>query len=178
MATENHSENAQALVGDLRAMRQKIPNFVFPTVKGERRRLTNAASVPAELIELTAVAMKNNAALVRGQSAGPEGLRDLLSYADAYAPLADELEGTGLLRPPQRRVRAEQGGKRSAHHLRADAAPGQAAGDGRPGAAGRCDRPCPRTPRPEGESLAGSGARNPAAGRNAGTAREEVIAVP
>src|SRR4029079_2041353 len=92
MATENHSENAQALVGDLRAMRQKIPNFVFPTVKGERRRLTNAASVPAELIELTAVAVKNNAALVRGQSAGPEGLRDLLSYADAYAPLADELE--------------------------------------------------------------------------------------
>ncbi|HEY6136874.1 MAG TPA: hypothetical protein VI670_03835 [Thermoanaerobaculia bacterium] len=92
MATENHSENAQALVEQIRAMRQKIPNFVFPTVKGERRRLSNAASVPAELIELTAVAMKNNAPLVRGQSAGPEGLRDLLSFADAYAPFADELE--------------------------------------------------------------------------------------
>ena len=90
MAT--HSENAQARVEEIRAMRQKIPNFVFPTVKGEHRRLTNAASVPPELIELTAVAMKNSAALVRGESTGPDGLRDLLAYADAYAPLADELE--------------------------------------------------------------------------------------
>jgi len=94
MATENtnHSQNAQARVEELRAMRQKIPNFVFPADKGERRRLTNAASVPPELIELTAVAMTNSAALVRGESAGPDGLRDLLAYADAYAPLADELE--------------------------------------------------------------------------------------
>src|ERR1043165_4003134 len=94
MATENtnHSQNAQARVEELRAMRQKIPNFVFPADKGERRRLTNAASVPPELIELTAVAMKNSPALVRGESAGPDGLRDLLAFADAYAPLADELE--------------------------------------------------------------------------------------
>src|ERR1051325_10593853 len=107
MATENHSENAQALVEQIRAMRKKIPNFVFPTVKGERRRLSNAASVPAELIELTAVAMKNNAPLVRGQSAGPEGLRDLLSFAPAdgrprarRAPAPCCRSRTRTLRPP------------------------------------------------------------------------------
>ena len=90
MAT--HSENAQARVEEIRAMRQKIPNFVFPTVKGERRRLTKAATVPPDLIELTAVAVKNNVALVRGGRPDPEVLRDLSAYADAYSPLADELE--------------------------------------------------------------------------------------
>jgi hypothetical protein len=87
-----HSQNAQACVEEIRAMRQKIPNFVFPTSKGDTRKLVSAASVPAPFIELTAVAMKNNAALVRGGSADPDVLRDLLAYADAYGPLADELD--------------------------------------------------------------------------------------
>jgi hypothetical protein len=90
MAT--HSEDAQARIEEVRAMRQKIPNFVFPTVKGERRRLTNAATVPPELIELTTVAVKNNVALVRGGRPSPGALHDLAVYADAYSPLADELE--------------------------------------------------------------------------------------
>src|SRR4029079_14286045 len=90
MAT--HGENAQALVEEIRAMRQKIPNLVFPTVKGEGRRLSTAATVPPELIELTTVAVKNNVALVRGGRTEPEVLRDLGDFADAYAPFADELE--------------------------------------------------------------------------------------
>jgi len=90
MAT--HGENAQALVEEIRAMRQKIPNLVFPTVKGEGRRLSTAATVPPELIELTTVAVKNNVALVRGGRPEPEVLRDLGDFAEAYAPFADELE--------------------------------------------------------------------------------------
>jgi len=90
MAT--HSENAQALVEEVRAMRQKIPNLVFPTVKGESRRFSAAAAVPPELIELTSVAVKNNVALVRGGRPEPEVLRDLADFADAYSPFADELE--------------------------------------------------------------------------------------
>jgi hypothetical protein len=88
----SHTESAQALVTEIRAMRQTIPNFVFPTSKGGRQRLINAASVPAEFVELTAVAVKNNAALVRGGGADPDQIRDLLSYAEAYSPVADELE--------------------------------------------------------------------------------------
>ena len=99
MATENavsaapnpHTQAAQARVEELRAMRLVIPNFVIPTLKGGARPLTSAASVPAEFVELTVVAVRNSAALVRG-SADPDVVRDLLSYADAYGPVADELE--------------------------------------------------------------------------------------
>jgi hypothetical protein len=90
MAT--HNEDAQARIEEVRALRQKIPNLIFPTVKGEHQRLAAAATVPPELIELTTVAVKNNVALVRGGRPEPEVLRDLGSYADAYSPLADELE--------------------------------------------------------------------------------------
>ena len=87
-----HNEDAQARIEEVRALRQKIPNLIFPTVKGEHQRLAAAATVPPELIELTTVAVKNNVALVRGGRPEPEVLRDLGSYADAYSPLADELE--------------------------------------------------------------------------------------
>jgi hypothetical protein len=87
-----YSESAQARVQELRAMRQQIPNFVIPTDKTEHRKLTKAASVPQAFIELTAVAVKNSPSLVRGGATDPEQSRDLLSFADAYAPVADELE--------------------------------------------------------------------------------------
>src|SRR6266498_2615898 len=87
-----HSDAAQARVQEIRAMRQQIPNFIIPLDKTERRRLVRAASLPAAFIELTAVAVKNSPSLVRGGATNPDEARDLLSYADAYAPLADELE--------------------------------------------------------------------------------------
>lgn len=100
MATENavsvgstsHTLDAQARVEELRAMRLTIPNFVFPTLKGGTRELTSAASVPPEFVELTMVAVRNSPALVRGGGAEEAGARDLMSYADAYGPVADELE--------------------------------------------------------------------------------------
>jgi hypothetical protein len=49
-------------------------------------------SVPQPFVELTAVAVKNSPALVRGGAADPARLRDLLTFATAYAPFADELE--------------------------------------------------------------------------------------
>jgi hypothetical protein len=88
----SHSQTAQARVEEIRAMRLKIPNFVFPAAKGDTRRLTNAAAVPPQFVELAAVAVKNSAALVRGGSSDPDALRDLIAFADAYSPLADELE--------------------------------------------------------------------------------------
>jgi len=88
----SHTQTAQARVEEIRAMRQKIPNFVFPTVKGASQRLANASSVPPQFIELTAVAVKNSPALVRGGSPDPDALRDLMAFADAYGPVADELD--------------------------------------------------------------------------------------
>lgn len=88
----SYVQAAQAFVEQLRAMRETIPHFVIPPEKKAHSRMTSAASVPAEFVELTAVARTNSAALVRGQSTSPTESRDLLTYADAFGPVADELE--------------------------------------------------------------------------------------
>jgi hypothetical protein len=90
--TTSHTEAAQARIQEIRAMRQQIPNFVFPAAAGDGRKLSAAASVPSQFVEMTAVAVKNNVALVRGGGSDPSQSRDLLSYADAYEPVAAELD--------------------------------------------------------------------------------------
>src|SRR5947209_8844314 len=87
-----HSEAAQARVEEIRALREKFPNFVIPTSKTERQRLSKAAAVPAPFVELSAVAIKNSPPLVRSGGMAPDEMRDLMSYAEAYDPVADELE--------------------------------------------------------------------------------------
>jgi hypothetical protein len=88
----SHTDGAQACVEDIRAMRQRIPNFVIPESKNAGRRLASVASLPQQFIELAAVAVKNSPTLVRGSGADPVQLRELMSFAEAYAPVADELE--------------------------------------------------------------------------------------
>jgi hypothetical protein len=92
VTTTSHADIAQARVAEVRAMRERIPDLVIPESKGASRKLVSAAGVPPQFIELTAVAVKNSDALVRKGGADPGQLRDLMSYAEAYEPLADELE--------------------------------------------------------------------------------------
>lgn len=87
-----HAEAAQERVNELRHMRELIPRFTVPASTKDAVRLHSAASVPPEFVELTAMAVANQNALVRGDAATPAQVRDLMSYADAYSPLADELE--------------------------------------------------------------------------------------
>jgi len=89
---QSHADSAQARIEEIRALRQKIPNLVIPTSKSAVRRLVVTASVPKQFVELTAVAVRNNAMLVRtaGQDLAED--RDLTSYAEAYAPVVYELE--------------------------------------------------------------------------------------
>ena len=87
-----HSDAAQARIEEVRALREKIPNLVIPTTKDERRKLAAAASVPPEFVERTAVAVKNSPTLGQVGTTDPEQTRDLMTYAEAYEPLADELE--------------------------------------------------------------------------------------
>jgi hypothetical protein len=91
-ASSSHYDSAQARLQDLSLMRDLIPLFVIPTSGLETSKLTSAASVPAEFVELTTVATVSHKALVRGEAATPAQIRDLMAYADAYAPVADELE--------------------------------------------------------------------------------------
>jgi hypothetical protein len=88
----SHADIAQARVEEVRSMRERIPDLVIPDSKGASRKLVSAATVPPQFIELTAVAVKNSEALVRKGGADPAQLRDLMTYAEAYEPLADELE--------------------------------------------------------------------------------------
>jgi hypothetical protein len=88
----SHHESAQAFVEQLHRMRDAIPHFVIPKRKGGRRTLNMTASLPPAFVEQTAVARTHNAALVRGEGTTPAETRDLMSYADAYEPVADELE--------------------------------------------------------------------------------------
>jgi len=88
----SHTAGAQAMIDQARAMREQVPHLVFPTSKGEAQRLSNAASVPPEFVELSAVSVTNSRPLVRGGALDPGETRDLVKFADAYDPVADELE--------------------------------------------------------------------------------------
>lgn len=88
----SYAEAAQAFVEELRRMRQKIPHFVIPTIKGGRQTLSSAASVAPEFVELATVARTNHPVLARGEETTAAESRDLMAYADAFAPVAAELE--------------------------------------------------------------------------------------
>ena len=90
--TSSHVETAQARLQELRLMRDLIPRFTIPASPKATARLNAVASVAPEFVELTAVAITNEKSLVREGGASPAELRDLMSYSDAYNPLADELE--------------------------------------------------------------------------------------
>ena len=88
----NHAETAQERVLELRKWREQIPRFAIPETTDATKRLSPAASVSPEFIELTNMALANHTALVRVDGATPAEVRDLVAYAGAYDPLADELE--------------------------------------------------------------------------------------
>jgi hypothetical protein len=87
-----HAETAQLRIEELRRWRELIPRFAIPETADATRRLSQAAAIPAVFIELTNVGVANHTALVRADGAPPAEVRDLVAYADAYVPLADEME--------------------------------------------------------------------------------------
>lgn len=91
-APNNYAETAQLRVAELHKWREQIPHFAIPETTDATRRLSQAASVPSVFIELTNVAVANQTGLMRADSVPPAEVRDLVAYADAYVPLADELE--------------------------------------------------------------------------------------
>jgi len=87
-----HSESAQTRIEEIRGLREKFPNLVIPTSPRASQRLSRVASVPSPFVELFAVSIKNNPLLARTGGLDPDQIRDLKDYAEAYAPVADELE--------------------------------------------------------------------------------------
>jgi hypothetical protein len=89
-------EGAVALIDDIRALKDRVPKFVVPESKKARQQLATAASVPAQFVDLAALAIRNNEELTRGGNFGQAQIRDRMSYAEAYGPVADELEAMAL----------------------------------------------------------------------------------
>jgi hypothetical protein len=87
-----YTATAQERIEELRRWREQIPHFAIPETANATRLLSSAASVPPEFIELTSIATANHRPLVRVEARTPDEVRDLAGYADAYTPLADELE--------------------------------------------------------------------------------------
>ena len=87
---------AQATIAKVRAMRDEIPDFTSPAFLGDGRQIAAVASVPAGFVERINVAVTNTPTLGREVVVDPALSRDLMTYADAYAPLADELEALAL----------------------------------------------------------------------------------
>jgi hypothetical protein len=87
-----YTATAQERIQELQRWREQIPHFIIPATTDATRRLSNAASVSPEFMELTSIATANHKPLVRAESRTPAEVRDLVSYSDAYSPLADELE--------------------------------------------------------------------------------------
>jgi hypothetical protein len=88
----NYAEAAQERVQELHRWREQIPQFTIPTTSNAPQRLSSAAGVSPEFVELTSMALANHRVLVRAEGATPTQVRDLVAYADAFGPLADELE--------------------------------------------------------------------------------------
>src|SRR5262245_2735327 len=87
-----HSETAQAVIGQIRAVREKVPNLVIPASKDAQKKLAPAAAVPADFAERMTVAVENHPVLVWQGALDPEKARDLMAYAEAFGPVADEVE--------------------------------------------------------------------------------------
>jgi hypothetical protein len=89
----SHMNEAVALIDDIRAMRQRVPNFAVPESRNAGRQLAAAASVPPPFVDLAALAIRNNEEqLTLGRTSGSVQMRDQMDFADAYDPVADELE--------------------------------------------------------------------------------------
>jgi hypothetical protein len=88
----SHTAAALERVQELRRWREQIPHFTIPTTADETKRLANAASVPPEFVENTTMALASQASLARPDAIPPAVIRELVTYADAYEPLPDELE--------------------------------------------------------------------------------------
>ncbi|HEX9983509.1 MAG TPA: hypothetical protein VGF69_09605 [Thermoanaerobaculia bacterium] len=88
----NYRDEAQVRLQQLREIREAVPHFTIPETRDARRRMSVVAAVPPEFIELATVAVANQKGLARVDGASPAEVYDWMNYADAFSPLADELE--------------------------------------------------------------------------------------
>ena len=90
--SDDYRDVAQERIEEIRAFRERIPKFAIPPHQHARRALVRAASLPPEFLAGIAMVMKSHPELVHGGAVGPDEIRDLIAYADAFDPVANEIE--------------------------------------------------------------------------------------
>jgi hypothetical protein len=105
----SHKDAAATIIDEIRGLKDRIPHFVIPQSRADRLRLGRVAALPPEFIDLAAMATRNNEDLARGGNSVPDD-EELRSYAEAYGPLADELEAMALFVRHSVRVAKSQSG--------------------------------------------------------------------
>jgi hypothetical protein len=90
----SRADGARAMMERIEAWRQEIPDFDLRIPAGNRRKLAAARLVPHDFVEQMSSAMEGDQMLTRGGT-GSEQLHDLVLYALAYGPVADEMERLG-----------------------------------------------------------------------------------
>lgn len=88
----SHTEAALARIEEIHAMRKQIPDLDIPVPQKTRKALGPAGTVPPEFIEAATNSRSVTPELLHGAAVAPEKLRDLMSFATAYEPVADQLE--------------------------------------------------------------------------------------
>jgi len=63
----SHKDAAAAIIDEIRGLKDRIPHFVIPESRADRLRLTRAASVPAQFIDLTSMATEQRGSRARRQ---------------------------------------------------------------------------------------------------------------
>lgn len=86
-----HTEAANTIIAQLRAISQSIQGFNF-AAPGQRRRLSSTASVPDDFLLTVALALETAPDIAVAAKIQPVELRDIVNYSNAFRTVATELE--------------------------------------------------------------------------------------
>ena len=87
----SHLEAAQAVIQKIQEIRDSIPNLAMLTPE-ERRKLSSSASLSHEFVQETVAATQNSSHLAVSGAMDAAQMRDLLAFADAWAPVVVQAE--------------------------------------------------------------------------------------
>ena len=90
--TESHSASANALLTEIRAIREKIPGFAVAPNKTAAQRLVANAGLDDAFLETVCVAVQSSPSLQAASNCDVNEIREAIRFAAAYGAVADELE--------------------------------------------------------------------------------------
>ena len=88
----SHTDAAEALMQKIQEIRDSIPNLVVPASPDATRKLGGSAGVSHDFVEETVSATQMSNHLAVAGTLDVAQMRDLLAFAEAYAPVVSQAE--------------------------------------------------------------------------------------